>query len=939
MRTTVFFIAALAMASACSDNPVAVRLDVQDVSVTTPEDTAFVVQVPVDSNRPVQASITTQPSHGVISDLGSSTYSYTPAANYNGPDTVSVTFNNGTTSVVGTVHITVSPVDDAPVANPDSFAAGFSQMLTTPTSVLLANDTDIETDTLTVTEVSAALHGTVTLNGGNVQFSPEPNFQGAASYAYRVSDGMQSSLGNVTVTVGTNNPPVAVNDTVAGTEDTASVVQTTTLLANDTDADHQTLSITNVSAATHGTVAQNGAAITFTPDPNYNGVATYKYTVTDGAAMVDATVTVNIAPVNDPPVVVNDSGFNATEDAAFTFTAAQLLGNDSDVDGDTLHIVSVGNAVNCTVSLPASAVGDTVLLTPTPNFNGTATFTYTVTDGTVMASGNVTVTVGAVPDAPIAVDDTATGAEDTMIAISTASILANDTDADVGDVLSVTAVANPTHGTVTLAGANITFTPALNYNGPASFDYTVSDGTLTDTGTVNVTVTPVNDAPIAVDDIASTPEDVPVGIQVLINDLDVDGDVLSILSTTQGAHGAVTFVGNLATYTPQPNYHGPDSFTYIARDPGGLTSMATVAITVVSVNDAPVAVNDNATTLEDTAITIDVLMNDTDVDLDTLSVSALTVPLHGTATVVPGGVLYTPAANYNGPDSFMYTTSDGNGGLATATVFIAVGPVNDPPVAVDDTYVVNDMAAITAPGVMVNDFDVDSIGLTVTLVDPPSTGLLTLNADGSFTYLPDECSQLETFTYTVSDGQATSNIATVTLTINHTPVANTAFYTMQQDTTLTVVSNPPLSYSLLDYVNDPDPQPISIQLATLPMHAQSFTLNTDGSFVYVPEAGFTGEDSFTWTAADQTTVSNIATAYITVNCTPAGSGSGGCFVPAPNDPAMVHLHDAFVAATIQQCCFNPLANAALAPQFGCKFNAVENAKATTGSKQATHSAQ
>ena len=154
MKHTYFWVAAVAMVGACADDPVAVRLDVQDVNVSTPEDTAFVVQVPVDSNRPVQASVTTQPAHGVITDLGSSTYSYTPAKDYNGPDTIAITFNNGTTTVVGTAHITVTPVDDVPVAGADSFAAGFSATLVTPTATLLANDTDIEQDPLSVTEVS-----------------------------------------------------------------------------------------------------------------------------------------------------------------------------------------------------------------------------------------------------------------------------------------------------------------------------------------------------------------------------------------------------------------------------------------------------------------------------------------------------------------------------------------------------------------------------------------------------------------------------------------------------------------------------------------------------------------------------------------------------------------------------------------------------------------
>ena len=922
MKNTVFWVAAIAMLGACADDPIAVRLDVRDVAVSTPEDTALTVQLQVDTNRPVQATLTKPPTHGVLADLGSSIYSYTPAADYTGPDTIEVSFSNGMTTVVGTVNITVTPVDDAPLANPDSFAAGFAMTLTTSTTTLLANDTDIEGDALSITEVTAATHGTATLTGGNVVFVPEANFQGQASYAYRLSDGTMSSLGNVTVSIGANSAPIAGNDTAPGTEDTAVVIQAQALLSNDTDGDSQTLAITSAINPTHGTVTLAGTTITFTPDANYNGPATFQYTITDGAATDDATVTVNLGAVNDAPLAVNDAGFQATEDNQLTFTKAQLLGNDSDVDGDNLTITSVGGAVNCTVSLPASLIGDTVLLTPTPNFNGTASFTYTISDGTMSATGTVSVTVGAVNDAPIATDDTATGAEDTAIAISAAAVLANDTDAD-GQPLSVTAVANATNGTVSLSGGAITFTPTPNFSGAAQFDYTVSDGTTTDVGTVTVTVTPVNDAPEAFDDTVTTPEDVAINIQVLLNDLDLDGDALAIMSTTQPLHGTVVIVGTAALYTPAANYFGPDSFTYTARDPGGLTDMALVTINVTSTNDGPVGINDLVNTPEDTAITIDAAANDTDADGDTLAVTTTSVPAHGTAQVINGQVLYTPALNYNGPDGFTYTATDGNGGQAMAMVSITVGPVNDAPVAVDDTYVINDTTSINVPGVLINDSDVDSTVLTVTLVSAPTSGTLVLNPDGSFTYFPEECSQLESFTYTVSDGQATSNIATVTLSVNHRPIAvnDPSFPAYAYQTTegvpLTVASPGVLGNDI-----DPDPQALTSQIGAFPQFAQSFTLHPDGSFTYVPEAGFTGCDTFTYTAADATTVSLPATVTIMVGFSQPGvvaHGSMTCGVAVSDDVVARELLDAVLTAERPICCLPPQNLLADSLVYGCDY--------------------
>ncbi len=957
MKHTVFLVAAVALVGACADDPVAIRLDVQDVTVSTPEDTALVVQLQVDSNRPVQATITGQPAHGVIADLGSSTYSYTPAKDYTGPDTVAVTFNNGTETVVGTAHITVTPVDDVPVAGPDSFAAGFSATVTTATSTLLANDTDPENDPLTVTEVSAATHGTVTLSGGNAVFVPEPNYNGLAGYAYRVSDGMMSSLGNVTITVGANNIPNAINDTVAGSEDANVVVQAPALLSNDTDGDNQTLAITAVGGATHGTVSKTGNAITFVPDANYNGVATFTYSVTDGAGVDDGTVTINLAAVNDAPLVIGDTGFQATEDSQFTFTKAQLLGNDTDIDGDLLRITAVGGAVNCTVSLPASAVGDTVLLVPNANFNGSASFTYTVSDGTTSATGTVTLTVGAVNDVPVATDDVATGAEDTVISISGAALLGNDADADA-DSLSLTAVSNPTNGTVALSAGQITFTPAANFNGAARFDYTLSDGTTSDTGSVTVNVSPVNDAPVALDDSATTAEDVSVGIAVLLNDTDVDTEALMIMSTTQPAHGTVTVAGTIATYTPAANYKGPDSFTYVARDAGGLTSTANVTIAVTNVNDVPVGIADLVTTNEDTVALIDAAANDMDADGDPLTVTTASQPAHGLTAVVNGKIEYTPALNYFGMDAFTYSATDGNGGTATAMVTITVGAVNDAPVGEDDLYVVNDMAAIIAPGVLINDRDVDSTALTAMLVTPPVGGTLVLNPDGSFTYTPALCSQLETFTYVVSDGAATSAPVTVTLKVNHTPVANYDLYSTQMDTTLDVPGTPQGQFfGVLNNDDDPDPEPITAQIVQFPANGQ-LTLRPDGSFVYIPAPGFTGDDSFQYTAADATTVSNVATVYITVYCpnfvanptneigaanattgviAHGGSGSGGCFQPLAIDPEAKKLRETFLTASRPFCC-GPVVTVSDNQVFGCNFLSI-NAQNAGGQVQKTEAAQ
>src|SRR5213075_444116 len=213
-----------------------------------------------------------------------------------------------------------------------------------------------------------------------------------------------------------------------------------------------------------------------------------------------------------------------------------------------------------------------------------------------------------------------------------------------------------------------TYFPATNYVGSDSFTYQANDGALNSgIATVSITVTGVNDAPVAVDDSYTTPEDtqltvIPAG--VLANDSDVDGDTLSAILVSQPAHGVVTLNTNGGfSYLPATNYLGSDSFTYQAHDGTADSGIATVSITITAVNDAPVAVDDSYTTAEDTQLTViaaGVLGNDSDVDGDALSANLVSQPTHGVLTLnTIGGFNYVPETNYLGGDSFTYQANDG----------------------------------------------------------------------------------------------------------------------------------------------------------------------------------------------------------------------------------------------------------------------------------------
>jgi len=344
--------------------------------------------------------------------------------------------------------------------------------------------------------------------------------------------------------------------------------------------------------------------------------------------------------------------------------------------------------------------------------------------------------------------------------------------------LTALLVTGPASGTMALnANGAFTYTPNANFNGTDSFTYRANDGT-TNSGpaTVTITVVPVNDAPVANPDSYTTNEDTALTVAapgVLANDTDVDGNALTAALVTGPASGTLALNANGAfTYTPNANFNGTDSFTYRANDGTTTSGPATVTITVVPVNDAPVANPDSYTTNEDTALTVaapGVLANDTDVDGNALTAALVTGPASGTLTLNTNGAFtYTPNANFNGTDSFTYRANDGTTTSGPATVTITVVPVNDAPVANADSYTTNQDAALTvaAPGVLANDTDVDGNTLTAALVTGPASGQLTLNANGSFTYTPNAgFNGTDTFVYRASDGTTVSNPVAVTITV------------------------------------------------------------------------------------------------------------------------------------------------------------------------------
>lgn len=393
-----------------------------------------------------------------------------------------------------------------------------------------------------------------------------------------------------TLTIGVDTTFTAVSDTFNFNEDTAS--NSLTVLANDTivPGSGNVLTISAVGATDHsGTVAISGDAKTllYTPAPNFSGSETFTYTVRNqNNETSTATVTVQVAPVNDPPTAAADTFTIAGES---TNNVLDVLANDSASPdtGDNLSVSAVTQGSQGG-ALQLGSGGSFVRYTPAANFEGTETFSYTLSDGKGgTAQGTATVTVTHTNHNPVATADTLTVAEDS--GATTVNVLANDNDGvDTGETLTITATGTPNKGgTVSRAADNLSvnYTPAANFQGTETFTYVLSDGNGgTATGTATITVTNVNDAPTAT-------VDTPIGFKntanvfnVLANDLFAPDptETLTITSVTQPAHGTVAISNNgtRVTYTPTTDYTGADSFTYTMQDAGGLSATATANVTV-----------------------------------------------------------------------------------------------------------------------------------------------------------------------------------------------------------------------------------------------------------------------------------------------------------------------------------------------------------------------
>ncbi|MDF1816718.1 MAG: Ig-like domain-containing protein, partial [Verrucomicrobiales bacterium] len=686
----------------------------------------------------------------------------------------SISDNDGATSSANITFV-VTGINDNPVAVDDPLTIDEDTSITVD---LLSNDSDAESDPLSVIEINGnpvaagipvtlPSGGEVTLQAdGTVSYDPNGQFEGLGAgelatdiFTYTVDDGNGGSdVATVTVDInGVNDGPLIENNTL--TLEEGETIPITGSEISASDPDHGPIDLTfTVSNPAGGQFLLNGVPVTtFTQQDINDGLVAYEDDGTETPPSYDLTVTdpgnlsdqspldLNYTPVNDAPEAVDDAD-STNEDSAVD---VDLTGNDTDAESDPITVSKLeGNfaGVGVPISLASGATvmslgNGEVRYNPNQSFEGlidgqtaTDTFTYEISDGNGATDiATVTMTINGVNDGPTIETNTLTLSEGDTIPVTTAEI--NATDPDHGSADLTFAVTNPVGGQFLLNGTpSVSFTLKDIEDGlvqyqddgtetPPSYDLTVTDpGNLSDQSPLDLNYTPVNDTPEAVDDSGSTDQNTIENIDILSNDTDPEDQSLSVSEVNQQpvAVGIPSVIASGATVTLQPN----GTFNY---DPNG--------------------------------------------QFDYLSSTESAV------------------------DTFTYVASDGNGGTDIATVSVTVNGLNDTPDALNDGFNVDENGTANYD-LRTNDTDPDGDNLTVSQINGatigtegsltlPSGAVVTLNVDGTVNYNPNDQFELpvgqtaiDTFTYQVSDGNGGYDTATTTVTIdgiNDAPVANEDF--------------------------------------------------------------------------------------------------------------------------------------------------------------------
>ncbi len=771
---------------------------------------------------------------------------YRPLKDFNGVDLFTFVANDGSLeSEPATITVQVLPINDTPIAMPSDNTGLEDQPL-----AIDLKGVDVDGTPLTFTISSAPTRGQLSGTPPNLVYTPARDFNGADSLRFTVSDGILTSAAvRVSINIQpVNDAPIAVATPVRLDEDTPAKIS---LIGTDVDGDPLTYEI--VGQPSRGKLIGTPPNLIYAPDQDFFGNDSFQFVARDAKSQsAPATFPINVLPINDAPKIQH-LNLTLQEDGS-----KPILLTATSVDGDPLTFSVTTTPKNGKLS----GAAPNLVYTPNKDFNGTDSFTFTARDG-ALNSDPCTVTVTVLPenDPPTAQAQVLPLDEDTRI-----DVVLRGSD-DSGQPLTYKVTQTTTRGALSGTPPNLSYRPGTNFVGTDTLQFTTFDGQLTSSpGVITFNVRAINDAPLAIAQNVTSPEDEKVAITLRGSDVDGDRLTYSIISRT--TRGALTGTPPNLTYTPADNFTGIDKFTFAVNDGRVTSAAATVTIQVTPVNDAPVAVAQNLTVNEDTRLPV--ILKATDVDNSALTYSVTIRPARGVLSGTAPNLFYQPNTNFNGADSFTFVASDGKLTSAPVKVSILVAPINDAPVVQSQS---RSVGAGSKVAIVLSGSDVDGDTIRYTIAARPTLGTLSGTVPNLTYTAPANYSGTQRFSFVANDGKASSAVATVTITVTTTAIQKQLLLSAADDAQLPSVEDqlivsPGGSQALLIdgsnsvLANDGvgGSHALKSKISVQPAHGQ-LTLNDDGTLQYSHNGGNESTDSFKYIASNE----SIQSAETSVN--------------------------------------------------------------------------
>ena len=853
-------------------------------SVSTDENTAVSITLTASDadGDALTYSVVDSPANGSLSGTAPN-LTYTPNTDYVGADSFTFKVNDGEVdSNVATVSIAVNGVNATPVAN----AQSISMDENTAVSITLTGS-DADGDALTYSVVDSPANGSLSGIAPNLTYTPSPDFVGNDSFTFKVNDGfVDSNVATVSITVNNvNMPPVANSQSVSTDENTAVSI---TLTASDADGDALTYSV--VDAPANGSLSGTAPNLTYTPNIDFVGADSFTFEVNDGAADSNlATVSITVNSVNNVIVYSSNRDDGEVMEINLTQGTAQVIGTTSfgtvaveqdPTTGFIYYYERFTTGDEFAYYDPATDT-NTVVRTynPAPGFfvkrmafhpNGTL---YMMDNNETLyridkTNGDFTF-VGQINGL---VSGSLNGTGDIAFAPDGTFYLAT-----YGNLYTISNTLQPTLLYADMLPINddiVTWSGLAYCDGLLYASHVESDAAQTyanssmyslnpNTGAVNelfalptyandltscLTGFSLNNAPVANAQSVATDEN--AALAITLTSSDADADILTYEIVGQPANGSLSGTAPNLTYTPNTDYVGADSFTFQVSDGAANSNVATISITVNSLNTAPVANAQSVSTDENTAVSITLTAGD--VDGDALTYSVESSPANGSLSGTAPNLTYTPNTDYAGVDSFTFRVNDGEADSNVATISITVNDVNEPPVANNQLVNTDENTAVS---ITLTASDADGDALTYAVTNAPVNGSLSGTAP-NLTYTPNtDYVGNDSFIFQANDGASVSNSAVVSITVtavNTPPIADDQAVITDENTAVAIVLTG----------SDADGDALTYNVVTPP--ANGSLSGIAPNLTYTPNTDFAGSDSFTFQANDGTDNSNTATVSISV---------------------------------------------------------------------------